>query len=503
MAAPRPTTTPNDPSPKPPSPPAPKPPTTAPPAPPPSSTTTATTTTTSIISGNATGGGGDGNGMSGGGIAGLVAGIILVFVGSIVGGFFLLKQRRKRLMLVGRNTRNYNGYPEPDLDRPMAPFRREGRPSSGYVSNSGYGVLPPGGRRLHAESGIFNDKSYHADAAGLGGARMTHSGFGSTHSIGGESYTQMNNGMLVATGRRDGDAPPTSPLSPGHGSGIESGENRRVNSTQSMDLDPEQLERERQLDLQQQARLLSMAGGEPVSPSSPSSHSSSSPTSGSPHPYPQPPPMSAQPMNQAAFRGPGGDAPPHFQRPNSYYPHPYDPRGGYQHQQYVQGGPRPQSQFYPQQQNPYYQYSLGSQTMRPMAQFQPGSVSNPNLPPNLANEKQEFEQSELASTAAMSSISRLSGSEHSSQNTAVATPIFGATVNNPGKISQEPHPVVSGSEGVALNDTNNNSNNNNTVANDASAAAADKEEYRASLHGDPSAAVVPPPLVNSTKPTFQ
>ncbi|KAG0000148.1 hypothetical protein BGZ79_006256 [Entomortierella chlamydospora] len=479
-----------------------------------SASSTTTTTTTSISTGNAIGESSSGNGMSTGGIVGVVIAIILVFIGSIVGGFFLLKQRRKRLMLVGKNSRNYNGYPEPDLDKPKAPFRREGRPSSGYISNSGYGVLPPGGNGLHSESGIYNDKSLYADAAGLGGPRMSQSGFGSTRSIGGESYTQMSNGMFVPTGRHNGDASPTSPLSPGDGSRTESGKNLRASRTDSVDLNPEQLERERQLDLQQQARLLSMAGGEgggPISPPLPplpSSNSPSSPTFAGPYPYPRP-------MNQAAFRGPSGDVPPIPQRPTSYYSQPYGPNGGYQYQQYPQGGPRPQTEFYPQQQHPYPQYPSGSQDMRPMAQFQPGSMSSPDLPPanekqelgqlglastavmssisnpnllsSLANEKQELEQSDLVSAAAMSSTS-----EDFSQNTAVATPVIGAMVDSHGRIGQESY-VVSNPESEISNSANNS--NNST---DNKAVVAEKEEYQESMHGDPSAAVAPFPLVNST-----
>ncbi|KAF9089370.1 hypothetical protein BGX27_002513 [Mortierella sp. AM989] len=539
----------------PPNPPAPKPPAPKPPAPKPSSTTVvsrppissstavvvpssrsstiasttsavsrtttsslskkAATSTSPAFTGNAVGGSGSNNGsMSGGAIAGMVVGVIVVLIGSVVGGFFLLKQRRKRLMLVGKNSRKYNGYPEPDLDRPMAAFKREGRPSSGYNS-SGYGVLPPGGRRVNVESGMYDEKNYHAASAGLGGARTVHNGFGSTHSFpGGESYAQLSNGMFVATGRRDGDVSPTSPTVQATGFGSETGKKDRIHSTQSMDLDPEQLEREREFDLQQQERLLRMGGGDHVSPSSPmvlpSSPSSASPTSPvGPYAYHNSPPMFGHPMNQSPFRGPG-DAPPHFQRPNSFHPHPYDPRAGYHHPQFTQGGQRPYSQVYPQQQqHPYFQFPpSGSRTpvMKPMAYSQP-ALSNPNLhylgyssQTNLTNEKQELGQTEASSatTAAMSSCPHMSGSESpSSPNTAVATPIFGATQSINSKTSQDPLHLGSYTEGNSSNQANAIS----VVLHDTNRGiSAEKEEFRASMHGDPSAATTPPLINNSTKP---
>ncbi|KAG0080769.1 hypothetical protein BGZ90_011352 [Linnemannia elongata] len=48
------------------------------------------------------------SGMSGGAVAGLVIGILVLLVCSVVGGFMLLKKRRKRMMGRGQ----YNGYPD-------------------------------------------------------------------------------------------------------------------------------------------------------------------------------------------------------------------------------------------------------------------------------------------------------------------------------------------------------------------------------------------------------
>ncbi|KAG0294176.1 hypothetical protein BGZ98_001871, partial [Dissophora globulifera] len=210
---------------------------------------------------------GSGGGMSGGAIAGMVVGVILLLVGSVVGGFLLLKQRRKRMMLVGRNARSYNGYPEPDISRPpMAAFRQEGRrPTSGYggsMNDNGYGGLPS--NPVLRESGVYDDKSYHAAAAGLGGARAAARANNYTNSmVGGprDSYAPIGNGRFVATGRRDGEISPnrTAFVGGAEGAATRSDEDDRT----SDELDLQQLERERELDLQQQARLMGLANGDP------------------------------------------------------------------------------------------------------------------------------------------------------------------------------------------------------------------------------------------------
>lgn len=144
----------------------------------------------------------------------------------------LLKQRRKRMMFVGLgasaagSSSRYgggDGYPDPpDLPRPpRAGFHQEGRPGSGtWSARSGYsGGGPPSstGRRpyLNNHSDMFDEKGYHAEAAGLGGARMSvmggglggGSGSGYSNNISGDSFTQLHDGRFVANGRR-GDGSP-------------------------------------------------------------------------------------------------------------------------------------------------------------------------------------------------------------------------------------------------------------------------------------------------------
>ncbi|KAF9130112.1 hypothetical protein BGW39_003472 [Mortierella sp. 14UC] len=190
-------------------------------------TVQSSTTTTSVgLSGNSRGNGGstsnsDGGGMSAAAIGGLVAGLAIVLVGSVVGGFLLLKQRRKRMMFVGLgasagSSSRYggDGYPDPPaLPRPpRAGFHREDRPGSGtWSARSGYsGGGSSIGRRpfVNNHSDMFDEKGYHAETAGLGGARMSvmggvGSGAGGYNSnLSGESFTQLHDGRFVANGRR-------------------------------------------------------------------------------------------------------------------------------------------------------------------------------------------------------------------------------------------------------------------------------------------------------------
>ncbi|KAF9292126.1 hypothetical protein BGZ88_006516 [Linnemannia elongata] len=197
-----------------------------------------TTTSSTIRGGGGSGGnninsrgqgtstsGGDGEGMSAAAIGGLVAGLAIVLVGSVVGGFLLLKQRRKRMMFVGLGASaagsssryGVDGYPDPpDLPRPpRAGFAREDRPGSGtWSARSGYsggsGPHSSVGRRPYMgnHSDVFDEKGYHAEAAGLGGARMSVMGGGGySNNISGESFTQLHDGRFVANGRR-GDGSP-------------------------------------------------------------------------------------------------------------------------------------------------------------------------------------------------------------------------------------------------------------------------------------------------------
>ncbi|KFH63387.1 hypothetical protein MVEG_10797 [Podila verticillata NRRL 6337] len=69
-----------------------------------------TTTSSSVIARD------DSGGMSPGIVAGMSAGVLAVLIVSVVGAFLLLKQRKKRMMFMG-SSRDYKGYPEPDLSR--------------------------------------------------------------------------------------------------------------------------------------------------------------------------------------------------------------------------------------------------------------------------------------------------------------------------------------------------------------------------------------------------
>lgn len=178
--------------------------------------------------------------MSGGAIAGLVSGALIILIASIFGGMFLLKQRRKRLMHVGRNQRSYsgNGYPEPDLSRPpVAAFKRESRPVSGY-RNSGYDNLPTLLPRSGTESGVF-DRDDLVPPPGLVGGRIRTSSYYSTGS-----------------GQGHGDRYRNSSYSAVH---VPNAIQERASRT-STDLDPQQLEWERMQDLQQQARSMELSG---------------------------------------------------------------------------------------------------------------------------------------------------------------------------------------------------------------------------------------------------
>ncbi|KAF9906693.1 hypothetical protein EC991_000355 [Linnemannia zychae] len=107
-----------------------------------------------------------------------------------------------------------DGYPDPpDLPRPpRAGFHREERPGSGsWSARSGYsGGGSSIGRKpfVANHSGIFDEKGYHAEAAGLGGARVSVMGGvgggvgGYNSNLSGESFTQLYDGRFVANGRR-------------------------------------------------------------------------------------------------------------------------------------------------------------------------------------------------------------------------------------------------------------------------------------------------------------
>ncbi|KAF9961106.1 hypothetical protein BGZ72_004870 [Mortierella alpina] len=262
-----------------------------PPPPPPVATTTTRSSairtipparTTTLNIGNARSGDSGGDGIGGGAIAGLAVGVLAVLIGSIVGGFMLLKQRRKRLMHVGKNNRRNSGYPESDphrLSMSNQHSRRRYDHGDGYGGGGYYGndPLPSSSsraRRAEGSTGIYDEKSFHAAKAGVGGPRLLPGSNGSTASLGRDAgghedrYSQYNNGRYAGTGRRTGGGgngeggyyPPFAPGAPGMLDAMPG--DHRDSRTQSVVLSSRQLERERELDLQQQARMLSMADAE-------------------------------------------------------------------------------------------------------------------------------------------------------------------------------------------------------------------------------------------------
>ncbi|KAF9984617.1 hypothetical protein BGZ75_003805, partial [Mortierella antarctica] len=232
-----------------------------------------------------------GDGIGGGAIAGMAVGVLAVLIGSIVGGFLLLKQRRKRLMHVGKNNRRNSGYPEFDPHRHSSSDhhnrRRYDRGDTGVgYGRGGYyygdGSLPSSSSRARTAEGtigIYDEKSFHAAKAGVGGPRLLPTSTGSTSSLDrdalrpGDRYSQYNKGRYVGAGHRTGGGgeggyyPPFAPGAPGMLKDMPG--DHRDSRTQSVVLDSQQLERERELDLQQQARMLSMADAEnPLRPMS-------------------------------------------------------------------------------------------------------------------------------------------------------------------------------------------------------------------------------------------
>ncbi|KAG0257726.1 hypothetical protein BG011_003796 [Mortierella polycephala] len=309
----------------------------------PISTTTTTASNRAIPTigaGNATDGG---DGMSGGAIAGLIVGALAVLIGSIFGGFMLLKQRKKRLDLVGRNNKrqstggrpyNQNRYSKTDMERPpMAAFRRENhgsRPNSGYAINGhdGSPLQPHSSLSLNAEqksvaaeSGLFDEKRFHAARAGVGAPRMpagaNGAGIGAGISPEGESNLQMNGGVYGPYSPEN--ANPKSPMREGY-------DYRLQQPPRSVELNPEQLERERVLDLKQQERAMNMAAtAEPtLLPTSPTFPSRTTPLG---------PSSSSHTLGHASFGGPHPPTLPHHQQSGSYYPHP--PQHHYPEQHYA------------------------------------------------------------------------------------------------------------------------------------------------------------------------
>ncbi|KAF9950083.1 hypothetical protein BGZ70_001520 [Mortierella alpina] len=143
--------------------------------------------------------------------------------------------------------------------------------ASGYYGDESLPSSSTRARRAEGTTGIYDEKSFHAAKAGVGGPRLLPTG--STASLGrdaggsGDRYSQYNNGRYGTTGRRAGGGggeggyyPPFAPGAPGMLEAMPG--DHRDSRTQSVVLDSRQLERERELDLQQQARMLSMADAE-------------------------------------------------------------------------------------------------------------------------------------------------------------------------------------------------------------------------------------------------
>ncbi|KAG0044157.1 hypothetical protein BGZ83_010589 [Gryganskiella cystojenkinii] len=370
---------------------------------PPTAQTSSRIGTGNNISNNDSGGGG-GGGMGGAAIGGMVAGVVVILVGSVVGGFLLLKKRRKRMMMSGRNaTRNYNDYPDPDYGRgavgsgsglgtmpPMPAFRREAgsRPRSTYSAHSragssgsrhsGYGMPPPlpvGPRgRINVESGVWDEKYYgNANMARNRGSSVGGHGYvpGEYYPPGpggnGETYSQLNNGMFVANGRRGGD------------DDLSYGNNGDAMRSESIDMDPEIQEKERQMDEDHQKRILSLAQGK-EDPSF-SVKTPSAPPSSLAHPFASRPLGAAAAMGGGAYRTPSrmgrSPADPYFQQNggSNFYSGPlHMPSGGYPSP--ALGPQRPQSQMYHNNQG----YPYAARPPRP-----PPMMNNPPPSPHFQN----------------------------------------------------------------------------------------------------------------------
>ncbi|KAF9362106.1 hypothetical protein BGX34_006695 [Mortierella sp. NVP85] len=457
-----------------------------------------------------------GEGMSGGAVAGLIFGVLAVLVGSVFGGFLLLKQRRKRLMHVGRNQRRYGGYPEPDLGRPpMAAFKREDRPAS--YRSSGYEV--PSSRGTVFETG----------GPGKGSANS--------------SFTQLSHGANMNGGYRG-------PVQSSRYSryGVDNG------GAQSPELNPQQQELERQLDLQQQARSLEISGenlestvhtaGYTPSQSSTSStsHGSRSPTSPpGPHPHAWQGSSIAPPhdqvngaqrlhMNRAPFYAGQGGAQPQYaqQQPdshNGYYesqpiPFGYGRQG---HGNDVSIAPsRPYSQHQgslrQQQQSQQYQppfpfNARPTVSPRPLYPTYPqpdqDAGRQPTTPPGDKQGHQAISPAvQDPASNEMSRTSHVSGSASPPALTPTSPEFPASSLQS--KNSTEPL-----THGIA--DVMAHAQQGNTISetplsqNTFNSSMGDKEEYEADLNDNPSDVAVPvvgvpsaapPPLPIATKPKY-
>ncbi|KAG0334152.1 hypothetical protein BG000_008592 [Podila horticola] len=126
-----------------------------------------TTTTTSL---NAVAS--DSGDMSPGAVAGMVAGALAVLIGSVVGAFLLLKQRKKRMLFKG-SSRDYKGYPEPDLSRlPVQRYKPDSHDEATAPGDDGDVLYrtstlgPKGKRRIDVTSSYYDDEFNKANQSG-------------------------------------------------------------------------------------------------------------------------------------------------------------------------------------------------------------------------------------------------------------------------------------------------------------------------------------------------
>jgi len=469
--------------------------------------------------------------MSGGAVAGLIFGVLAVLVGSVFGGFLLLKQRRKRLMHVGRNQRRYGGYPEPDLGRPpMAAFKREDRPTS--YRSSGYEV--PSSRGTVFETGGY-DHGPLAPPPGLVGGRIRTSSYNSEYSPGkgsaNSSYTQLSHGANMNGGYRG--AVQSSRY------GVDNG------GAQSPELNPQQQELERQMDLQQQARSLEISGEnlEPTvhtagytpsqSSTSSTSHGSRSPTSPlGPHPHAWQGSSIAPPhdqvngaqrlhMNRAPFYAGQGGAQPQYaqQQPDShsgYYdsqPIPF----GYGRQGHARPYSQHQGSLRQQQQSQQYQPPFpfnARPTVSPRPLYptypQPGQDTGRQTTP--PGDKQEFRATSPAvqdpASNEMSRTSHVSGSASPPALTPTSPEFPAGSLQS--KNSTEP--LTHGIAGVMAQAQQGNTVSETLLSQSTlKSSMGDKEEYEADLNDNPSdvaapvigvPSAAPPPLPMATKPKY-
>ncbi|ORZ26948.1 hypothetical protein BCR41DRAFT_347111 [Lobosporangium transversale] len=422
--------------------------------------------------------GGDDGGINGAAVAGIVVGLIAVLVGSVIGGFLLLKQRRKRLMLVGRgnhagSSRKYGGYPGPDLNhQPPKPSYRRGsnhqRAASGsyghYGNNDDYEGFSYANNRTNVENrgtyDVYDDKSYHAAAAGLGGARRMMA----------NNYTNDETRQQLNPRSRGENERSAQTYGTGRDVEIEK------------ELTPQEQERERQLDLQMQARLLSLAGEGKAAPGATapplSSPKAYSPLARSPRgPYPFPPrPIS----NVHYFQNSGGGygynsnniddrmPPPQHSPDHAAYSAQYQKQEYYDPQEYYY------SQAYPSDEYPQYgaeSYGNGNAQGHTMVHH-----SYPNQQQNGPSQQQQQllqqQQQHLSSNSyGLIPPSVVGRSREQQQHNQGATANARATSTN--NVSKSSHVSAQGSPDVSEN-----------------GPSAEKEEYRESVHGDVSSFLV-------------